>query len=149
MMDFFFRKLDCYERECKSVNLETHLFKLLRYRSKLEAEVSFQIVIRRMLESPHGGGTASAVRWFARTRQAIHPFTRSLDSLHLTLPPSLSLSLFLLIPLVRSNVHHINPSLTLSYSLMYKHSVVVSLFLSSLQCQFHLSHYTYYRHCTT
>lgn len=31
----------------------------------------------RMLERPSGGGTAGVVRWFARTRQAVHPFTRS------------------------------------------------------------------------
>lgn len=37
-----------------------------------------------MLASPHGGGMAGVVRWLARTRQAIHPFTWSLDSLHLT-----------------------------------------------------------------
>lgn len=32
----------------------------------------------RMLERPSGGGTAGVVRWLARTRQAVHPFTRSL-----------------------------------------------------------------------
>jgi len=31
----------------------------------------------RMLERPSGGGTAGVVRWLARTRQAVHPFTRS------------------------------------------------------------------------
>lgn len=30
----------------------------------------------RMLERPSGGGTAGVVRWLARTRQAVHPFTR-------------------------------------------------------------------------
>lgn len=31
----------------------------------------------RMLERPSGGGTAGVVRWLARTRQAVHPFTHS------------------------------------------------------------------------
>jgi len=30
----------------------------------------------RMLERPSGGGTAGVVRWLARTRQAVHLFTR-------------------------------------------------------------------------
>jgi len=31
----------------------------------------------RMLERPSGGGTAGVVRWLARARQAVHPFTPS------------------------------------------------------------------------
>lgn len=34
----------------------------------------------RMLERPSGGGTAGVVRWLARTRQAVHPFTHSTPS---------------------------------------------------------------------
>lgn len=49
----------------------------------------------RMLERPSGGGTAGVVRWFARTRQAIHPFTRSLPSPDPASPCPFSLSLSL------------------------------------------------------
>lgn len=38
----------------------------------------------RMLERPSGGGTAGVVRWLARTRQAVHPFTHSPPSAPLT-----------------------------------------------------------------
>lgn len=44
----------------------------------------------RMLKRPSGGGTAGVVRWFARTRQAIHLFTRSSHPAHS--PPISSLS---------------------------------------------------------
>lgn len=47
----------------------------------------------RMLERPSGGGTAGVVRWFARTRQAVHPFTRSLPSPDPASPCPFSLSL--------------------------------------------------------
>lgn len=49
----------------------------------------------RMLERPSGGGTAGVVRWFARTRQAVHPFTRSLPSPDPASPCPFSLSLSL------------------------------------------------------
>ena len=67
-----------------------------------------------MLESPHGGGSAGVVRWFARTRQAIHPFTRSLDSLHLTLSPLSSLLSFLFSLFQSSRLLRLSFSLTLS-----------------------------------
>lgn len=74
----------------------------------------------RMLERPSGGGTAGVVRWLARTRQAVHPFTRSL-------PPSPSPTTAP--PRLRSA--HVR----VRYSRIHRHALVADLSSSPPSCR--------------